>query len=124
MDTAGQEAVAWRHGVGHRDRQAVADRAIRPYAEPPAREIRAIRSVEIRGRRLPKSPMLRLSYPADLRRWTTRFQPPILESRRRGISRGFVISHLLRTRSIKSLSEDVRVNHALWTLTAKMAELV
>ncbi len=30
----------------------------------------------------------------------------------------------VRTRPIKSVGEDVRVNRALWTLTAKMAELV
>jgi hypothetical protein len=30
----------------------------------------------------------------------------------------------VRTRPIKSVGEDVRVNRAIWTLTAKMAELV
>jgi hypothetical protein len=30
----------------------------------------------------------------------------------------------VRTRPIKSVVEDIRVNPALWTLAAKMAELV
>jgi hypothetical protein len=109
-----------------------ADRTMDKVAEwkqiqlsPPQREAFAAAVLEVKGTKTATPAQVvqpRRSSDHDANLWVT--ANVIQENVMRGGIRGFATTgRRTTTRPVKSVSEDLRINKAIWTLTEKMAEL-